>query len=69
MVSVMPRRATRVALAVLVVTFGSLLLSLLVNVTMFRFGPWADVWVEQTWLALAAVGTAAAFFTRRSWLY
>lgn len=47
---------------------ASLVTAITVNLALFRFGPWADVWVEQTWLGLAIVGAVVAYATRRRWL-
>lgn len=52
----------------LMVSAASLAAAIAVNLALFRFGPWADVWVEQTWLGLAIVGAVIAFATRCRWV-
>ena len=61
-------RIARVVLALLVVLLASLIVALVINLALFRFGPWADVWVEQTWFGLALAGGPLAFLMRRRWM-
>jgi hypothetical protein len=52
----------------LLVAAGSFVLAVAINLLLFQFGPWADVWIEQTWVGLALVGGVGAFVSRRRWL-
>lgn len=49
-------RIHRGAVALGLLLVGSFLVALLVNLALFRFGPWADVWFEETFVALLTAG-------------
>lgn len=61
------KKFARVFGMALAVPAASLVTAITVNLALFHFGPWADDWVEQTWLGLAIVGAVVAFATRRRW--
>lgn len=62
------KRAVRILLVSAFIVIGSFVLSLTANMALFMMGPWADVWVSETWFVLAVLGGFLAWFTRRSWL-
>ena len=62
------KKLARVLGMLLLVAVASLVLAIAVNLALFKFGPWADVWVEQTWAGLGLAGVVLACATRRRWL-
>lgn len=45
------------------------IIALVINLALFWFGPWADVWTEETWAVLMFATVIAAFVFRKKWCY
>lgn len=62
------RMVKRLVGAVFLVLLLTGFIALVVNLMLFRFGPWADVWFIETWTGLLPVGTLIAFVAYGRWL-